>query len=83
MQALVPTDLIDELRLMVFPVILGSGKTLSGEMDEIAATFEAAGLPGGFHTAAAEVYRRMAGFKDAPALPALPEVLAALLKEQT
>jgi 3-hydroxyisobutyrate dehydrogenase-like beta-hydroxyacid dehydrogenase len=29
-----------------------------GEMEEIAATFEAAGLPGGFHHAAAEVFRR-------------------------
>jgi hypothetical protein len=29
-----------------------------GEMEEIADTFEAAGLPGGFHRAAAEVYRR-------------------------
>jgi 3-hydroxyisobutyrate dehydrogenase-like beta-hydroxyacid dehydrogenase len=29
-----------------------------GEMEEIAATFEAAGLPGGFHEAAAEVFRR-------------------------
>jgi 3-hydroxyisobutyrate dehydrogenase-like beta-hydroxyacid dehydrogenase len=29
-----------------------------GEMEEIAATFEAAGLPGGFHRAAAEVFRR-------------------------
>jgi 3-hydroxyisobutyrate dehydrogenase-like beta-hydroxyacid dehydrogenase len=28
-----------------------------GEMEEIAATFEAVGLPGGFHRAAAEVYR--------------------------
>jgi 3-hydroxyisobutyrate dehydrogenase-like beta-hydroxyacid dehydrogenase len=28
-----------------------------GEMEEIAATFEADGLPGGFHRAAAEVYR--------------------------
>jgi 3-hydroxyisobutyrate dehydrogenase-like beta-hydroxyacid dehydrogenase len=28
-----------------------------GEMEEIAATFEGAGLPGGFHRAAAEVYR--------------------------
>lgn len=29
----------------------------AGEMDEIADTFEAAGAPGGFHRAAAEVYR--------------------------
>jgi 3-hydroxyisobutyrate dehydrogenase-like beta-hydroxyacid dehydrogenase len=28
-----------------------------GEMEEIAATFEAAGLPAGFHEAAAEIYR--------------------------
>src|SRR3954452_24873810 len=31
------------------------------EMEEIAATFHAAGLPGGFHEAAAEVYRTLAG----------------------
>ena len=36
----------------------------SGEMDEIARSFEAASLPGGFHEAAAEVYRRMADLKN-------------------
>ena len=50
----------------------------TGEMQEIAATFEAAGLPAGFHLAAYEVYRRMAGFKDAKPLPELDEVLSAL-----
>ena len=35
-----------------------------GEMEEIAATFEAAGLPTGFHKAAAEICARLAPFKD-------------------
>jgi 3-hydroxyisobutyrate dehydrogenase-like beta-hydroxyacid dehydrogenase len=35
-----------------------------GEMKEIAATFQAAGLPAGFHSAAAEVCARLAPFKD-------------------
>jgi 3-hydroxyisobutyrate dehydrogenase-like beta-hydroxyacid dehydrogenase len=52
----------------------------AGEMDEIAATFGAAGMPEGFHAAAAIVYRRLAGFKDAPPTPAIEEVLAALLE---
>ena len=34
-----------------------------GEMEEIAATFKAAGLPDGFHLAAAEVYGRLESFK--------------------
>ena len=35
----------------------------AGEMEEIAAAFAAAGLPSGFHLAAAEVYGRLAGFR--------------------
>ena len=50
-----------------------------GEMDEIAATFEAAGLPPEFHRGAAEVYRRMAGFKDAATPADLDQVIAVLL----
>jgi 3-hydroxyisobutyrate dehydrogenase-like beta-hydroxyacid dehydrogenase len=53
----------------------------AGEMEEIASTFEAVGLPGGFHRAAADLYQRIAGFKDAPATPALDTVLAALSKD--
>jgi len=49
-----------------------------GEMEEIAASFEAAGLPPGFHLAAAEIYRKLEGFKDGGAPPALGKVTAAM-----
>jgi len=50
-----------------------------GEMKEIASTFRAAGLPDGFHQAAAETYQRMANFKDAAETPPLQDVLKTLL----
>jgi 3-hydroxyisobutyrate dehydrogenase-like beta-hydroxyacid dehydrogenase len=52
----------------------------AGELDEIGDTFAAAGLPDGFGTAAAAVYRRLAHFKDRDETPPLEEVLAALLE---
>ncbi|MEW6671970.1 MAG: DUF1932 domain-containing protein [Thermodesulfobacteriota bacterium] len=52
-----------------------------GEMKEISSTFQAAGLPGGFHEAAADVYTRIASFKDAPSVPALESILEALKHE--
>jgi len=50
-----------------------------GEMREIAATFENAGLPGDFHSAASEVYARMAGFKNAESIPEFDDILEAIL----
>ncbi len=50
------------------------------EMHEIAATFREAGLPGGFHEAAAEVYARLEAFKDRAEPPPIESVLEALLK---
>ena len=49
----------------------------AGEMEEIAATLAAAGLPDGFHLAAADVYTRLAHFKDGDT-PDLDAVLDAL-----
>jgi hypothetical protein len=48
-------------------------------MKEIASTFHEAGLPGGFHLAAAEIYHRMANFKDSSETPSLHEILKTLL----
>jgi hypothetical protein len=50
-----------------------------GEMEEIAEAFEAAGLPGGFHKAAAELCERLEAFKDRtdPA-PTVAEVIGTL-----
>jgi 3-hydroxyisobutyrate dehydrogenase-like beta-hydroxyacid dehydrogenase len=51
----------------------------TGEMEEIAATFEGVGMPGGFHQAAAQIYQRIAHFKSLDNPPALEQVLDALL----
>ena len=51
----------------------------SGEMEEIASTFEAAGLPGDFHLAAFDIYQRIAKFKGADQTPPVEDVLDALL----
>jgi 3-hydroxyisobutyrate dehydrogenase-like beta-hydroxyacid dehydrogenase len=51
----------------------------TGEMHEIAATFQSAGLPAELHQAAAEIFRRMEGFKGQEE-PCLKDVLATLLK---
>ena len=54
---------------------------LVGEMEEIAATFSERCLPGGFHQAAAEVYRRMSDLKEVQD-PDLDQVLAALSRKR-
>lgn len=57
------------------------------EMQEIANSFAAAGLPDGFHRAAAGTYARMARFKGRPSsgddATTLGEVIAALLGQPT
>lgn len=49
----------------------------AGEMEEIAATFSAADMPPGFHTAAAAIYAALADFRDT-AEPSPEAVIAAL-----
>ena len=49
-----------------------------GEMEENAATFAEAGIPDGFSRAAADVYRRLAGYKDSKQTPSATEVAAVL-----
>lgn len=51
----------------------------TGEMEEIAETFESAGLPGEFFGAAGEIYQRLAGYKETPSVPGLEDVLGALI----
>jgi 3-hydroxyisobutyrate dehydrogenase-like beta-hydroxyacid dehydrogenase len=58
--------------------VTGKAWRFAGEMEEIASTFRDAGLPGEFHDGASVLYRRIAGFKEAPSIPDLEEVLAVL-----
>ena len=51
-----------------------------GEMEELAAAFAAAGVPGQFHDGGAEVYRRLSGWKDAPTPPTVTEVSKTLAR---
>lgn len=51
----------------------------AGEMEEIARTYGDAGLPDGFHFAAADIYSRLAGLKDHPPGQSPGEVLDMLL----
>ncbi len=49
-----------------------------GEMEQIAAAFDARGLPGQFHLAAAEVFGRLKGFRYVDGEPSLAEIIQAL-----
>ena len=51
-----------------------------GEMEEISKTLSDAGLPGGFHAAAAGIYQRLARFKDSKTAPTVEDILVALME---
>lgn len=55
----------------------------AGEMREISHTFSQAGVPGGFHAAAAELFERLSEFKDHAETPAIEKVLATILRESS
>jgi 3-hydroxyisobutyrate dehydrogenase-like beta-hydroxyacid dehydrogenase len=52
------------------------------EMEEIAASFEAVKLPGGFHHAAADVYNRLTDFRSYTGTPTLDEMIAKLQQSE-
>ncbi len=53
-----------------------------GEMQEIADTFEGAGLPNGFFLGALDVYERITHFKGAEETPELADVLSSLMNPE-
>jgi 3-hydroxyisobutyrate dehydrogenase-like beta-hydroxyacid dehydrogenase len=54
-----------------------------GEMEEDARALAAAGLPAGFHEAAADIYQRLAAYKDTASPPSVADALAELLKRRS
>ena len=65
-------------RLERVPASVRKAWRWSAELDEIARACEDAGLPGGAAAAAAEAYRRLAGFRDATAPPGVEAIVAAM-----
>ena len=57
---------------------VGKAWRFEGEMHQIGHAFGDAGLPEGFHRAAASVYRRLRSYKDVDDAPPIAELLAAL-----
>lgn len=84
----VTSDLLDEWSTSIPELVERSERAgrsglkawrFAPEMEEIAAAFEATALPGGFHRAAAEIYRRMADLKEADPPPDLLDALERLM----
>lgn len=61
---------------------VGKAWRFAGEMEEVAATLQGLGVPDGFHLAAAEVYRRLGGFRDADQRADLARLLGAICSEE-
>ncbi|MGH1493686.1 MAG: DUF1932 domain-containing protein [Acidimicrobiales bacterium] len=63
----------------MIPALSRKAWRFAGEMEEIAASMADGGVPDGFHLGAAELYYRMAEFKEGPE-PSLSEVVEAILQ---
>jgi len=80
----IDADLLAEWQRSIPDLPARSERTLSlnarkawrfvGEMEEMAETFQSAGLPTGFPFAAKEIYQRLDCYKNLPAPPSFPEV---------
>ena len=71
---------VENLHKRVISVAHNKAWRFAGEMDEIAATFDAANVPAGFALAAAELYRRLAHFKGAPQPPDIDQMLTDIIE---
>ena len=88
----VTSDLLDEWSTSIPELVERSNSVgrsglkawrFAPEMEEIAGAFGAAGLPTGFHEAAAEIYRRLTDLKDAEPPPGLLDALDRLMAPGT
>ena len=69
---------LSQQREMMMRGVTAKAWRFVAEMEEISQTFEAAGVPGGFHQAAGDLYRRLAHLKDGPHPSDYDTVVAAL-----
>lgn len=88
----VTSDLLDEWSTSIPELVERSNSVgrsglkawrFAPEMEEIAGAFGAAGLPTGFHEAAAEIYRQLTDLKDAEPPPGLLDALDRLMAPGT
>ena len=69
----------DKARSMVEGIIRKAWR-FTGEMEEIASTFEQAGVTGEFHVAANHLYEQLMQYKDIKETPPLREILESLVR---
>ena len=72
----------DGAALQIKAEAFAAARATDAKMREIAESFAEAGLPSGFHRAAAEVWERLAEWKDVAEPPEMAQVLERLLRRR-